>query len=282
MSGGGREPAERRPLIAANWKMHFRAGEPAAYLSALLRPAPDLSDRDAVIFAPAPLLAETARGLAGTGIAVGAQTTHWEDRGAFTGEVSGPMAASAGATFCLVGHSERRLLFGEDHAAVARKLAAAFRNGLRPVLCVGERLEERRAGHELATVESQLRSALEGLGQPELARLAVAYEPVWAIGTGETATPEVAGAMHAAIREVLRGTAGDVAGSGTAGDVAGSGTAGDVAGSIPLLYGGSVTPGNVDALMKQPEIDGVLAGGASLDPASFRRILDFGRAPSPA
>jgi triosephosphate isomerase len=240
--------------------MHFRAGEAARYFAAFLAPPPDLADRDALFCVPAPLLPEAARALAGTAIALGAQNIHWEDRGPFTGEVSGPMVASTGASHCLVGHSERRQLFGEDDAAVARKLRAALRNGLSPVLCVGEGLDERRAGRATAAVLGQLERALEGLDVAALETSAIAYEPVWAIGTGETATPEIAAEMHAAIRNALRRLLGDAA-----------------AGRLRILYGGSVTPENAERLLAEPEIDGALVGGASLDPLAFRRILDAGR-----
>jgi triosephosphate isomerase len=241
--------------------MHFRAGDAARYFAEFLAPPPDLADRDALFLVPAPLVPEAAGAVAGTPLAVGGQNLHWEDQGAFTGEVSGPMLAAAGASSCLVGHSERRHLFGEDDAAVARKLRAALRNGLRPLLCVGERLEERRAGRAAATVLAQLTRALEGLEPADLERVTVAYEPVWAIGTGETATPEIAAAMHAEIRGAFAG----VAGRG-------------LAASLRVLYGGSVTPENVDGLMAESEIDGALVGGASLKPKAFRRIVDFGRA----
>ncbi len=250
----------RRPLLAANWKMHFRAGDAARYFETFLDHPPDLSDRDALFLVPAPLLPEAVRAVAGTPLAVGGQNVHWEDQGAFTGEVSGPMLAAAGASHCLAGHSERRDLFGEDDAVVSRKLRAIVRNGLRPLLCVGERLEERRAGRAGATVLAQLGRALEGLDPAGLERLVVAYEPVWAIGTGETATPEIAAAMHADIRNAFSDLAGPALGA-----------------SLRVLYGGSVTPENIDALMREPEIDGALVGGASLEPRAFRRIVDFER-----
>jgi len=242
--------------MAANWKMHFTAGEAARYLAEFLGRPLDLSQTDVVFFVPAPLLAEAAAALADHDAAVGAQNIHWEDRGPYTGEISGPMVAAAGASYCLVGHSERRQLFGENHAAVALKLAAILRNGLRPVLCVGERIEERRAGRARQTVVAQLRSALAERGEAELARLEIAYEPVWAIGTGETATPEIAAEMHSAIRAEL-------------GDLGGE----RVARAVRILYGGSVTAENAERLMNEPEIDGALVGGASLDPESFRRIV---------
>lgn len=240
--------------------MHFRAGEVSRYFHSFLEGMPELSDRDAVFFVPAPLLPEAVEAVRGRNLAIGAQNIYWEDSGAFTGEVSGPMVTGAGASHCLVGHSERRLLFGDDAEAVVRKLKAVLRNALLPVLCVGERIEERRAGRARDTVMDQLRTALRPLAGPDFARLAVAYEPVWAIGTGETATPEIAAAMHETIRAGLRELAGQ-----------------PIAESTRILYGGSVTPSNIDRLMEEPGIDGVLVGGASLKPESFRRIVEFGR-----
>ncbi|MFN2433560.1 MAG: triose-phosphate isomerase [Gemmatimonadota bacterium] len=250
--------ALRRPLMAANWKMHFTAGEAARYLEAFFAGAPSDSAREVVFFVPAALLAESCAAATGRAAAVGAQNIHWEDRGAFTGETSAPMVSAAGASHCLVGHSERRQLFHEDDATIRRKLLAALRNGLHPLLCVGERIAERRGGGARETVVRQLLGALEGLAAADLEPLSVAYEPVWAIGTGETATPDVAAEMHAHVRDALRQLAGDALARGTR-----------------ILYGGSVTPANVDQLMARPEIDGVLVGGASLDPAAFRRIVDF-------
>jgi triosephosphate isomerase len=171
------------------------------------------------------------------------------------------MLAAAGATHCLVGHSERRRLFGEDDAIVGRKLRASLRNGLHPVLCVGETLEERREGSARATVERQLRVALGDLTPAEMSRVTFAYEPVWAIGTGETATPQTAAEMHAAVRTLLRAIAGE-----------------GFADTARILYGGSVTPSNVDALLAEADIDGALVGGASLDPLGFLRIARFGMA----
>jgi triosephosphate isomerase len=226
--------------------MHFVAGEAARYLAAFRAGGEVPDGRDVLFAVPAPLLVEAAQALAGTRLELAGQDLHWEEKGAFTGEVSGPMIAAAGATHCLVGHSERRRLFGEDDAVVARKVRAALRSGLRPVLCVGETLEERRAGRARATVERQLDAALQGLPADAFARIALAYEPVWAIGTGETATPETAAEMHAAVR---------------------------------ILYGGSVTPANAGALLAEAEVDGALVGGASLDPLGFLAIVRARPAP---
>jgi triosephosphate isomerase len=241
--------------------MHFVAGEAARYLAAFRAGGEVPDGRDVLFAVPAPLLVEAAQALAGTRLELAGQDLHWEEKGAFTGEVSGPMIAAAGATHCLVGHSERRRLFGEDDAVVARKIRAALRSGLRPVLCVGETLEERRAGRARATVERQLDAALQGLPADAFARIALAYEPVWAIGTGETATPETAAEMHAAVRSRLRTIAGDPADG------------------VRILYGGSVTPANAGALLAEAEVDGALVGGASLDPLGFLAIVRARPAP---
>nr|MBA2565913.1 triosephosphate isomerase [Gemmatimonadota bacterium] len=193
----------RLPLMAANWKMHFRSGEAARYLAEFLEPGLDRGGCEVLFCVPASLLGEAVAAARGTDLRIGAQNMHWEDAGAFTGEISGPMIASVGATHCLVGHSERRHVFGEDDAVAAQKLRAALRNGIRPVLCVGERIEERRGGHAETVVAHQVRRALEGLAVVELEKVALAYEPVWAIGTGETATPEIARHMHGCVREAL-------------------------------------------------------------------------------
>jgi triosephosphate isomerase len=244
--------------------MHFGAGDATRYFEAFRSSAPDLQGREVLFFVPAPLLCESVAALRPTVIAVGAQNIHWEERGPYTGEVSAEMVASTGAGYCLVGHSERRLLFGEDDPAAARKLKAALRHRLKPLLCVGERLDERRAGGAEARVVAQLERALQELNAAEIGRVAVAYEPVWAIGTGETATPEIATAMHRVVRDTLGRLAGP-----------------QVAAGVRILYGGSVTPANIDRLMAEPEIDGVLVGGASLDPMSFRRIVAFETAVPP-
>lgn len=242
-----------RLLFAANWKMHLDPDEANSFLDDFLEQYASRDDRDVAFFPPGVSLARVAWQLEEEGrteILVGAQNVHWEPKGAFTGETSVPLAKGAGARAALIGHSERRHIFGETDAETHRKVRAVLGGGLMAVLCVGETLEEREAGNTAAVVERQLRAALEGVS-PD-ADLVIAYEPVWAIGTGKNATPDDANAVHATIREVL--------------------------GSLGLprrtrvLYGGSVKPDNAGELVAMPEIDGVLVGGASLDPESWARI----------
>jgi triosephosphate isomerase len=203
-------------------------------------------------------LAPVAERLAGSRVLLAGQNLHWEDKGAFTGEVSGPMLKAVGCTHVIVGHSERRQLFGDTDEWVARRVGAALRNGLTPIVCVGETLQEREADETWAVIDRQTRSALFGLDAAAIARLVLAYEPVWAIGTGKVATPEQAQEVHAAVRALLAELAGPA-----------------VAAAIRILYGGSVKPDNIDALMRQPDLDGALVGGASLNAADFTRIVHF-------
>ena len=211
-----------------------------------------------VIAPTAPALTEVAREIDGSGYKLAGQDLHWEDSGAFTGEVSAPMLVAAGCSHVIIGHSERRQYFGETDESVARKVKAALRHGLTPIICVGETLEEREGGETLKVIARQVRGGLEGLDSAALDGIVVAYEPVWAIGTGKVATPDQAQEVHASIRSIL----GELAGAG-------------VANGIRLLYGGSVKPDNVDNLMAQDDIDGALVGGASLKAADFARIVGF-------
>jgi triosephosphate isomerase len=244
-------------VIAGNWKMNLGPGETRAFFARLdLVGVPDT--RELVVFPPALSLSVAAQCFQRDArIALGVQHIHWEDRGAFTGEISAPMAREAGATFALVGHSERRHLFGETDEQVRLKVAAARRHGLVPVICVGETLAERRAGQAEAVIVRQLEAALPSLDPSERALLA--YEPVWAIGTGETATPRDASAAHAALRARLAEAWGEGGALGVA-----------------ILYGGSVRPDNAAELLAAPGVDGLLVGGASLDPDSFARIASAG------
>jgi len=239
--------SERRPVVAANWKMHRGPSSTAAFF-AEFRPAAGRARTRLQFFVPAVSLA-SARASAQVEAEFGVQNVHWEPQGALTGEISAEMALDAGAVLALIGHSERRHVFGETDAEVARKTQAALRAGLVPVVCVGERLEERRAGRLQEVLRRQASAVAPHL---EGARdWIVAYEPVWAIGTGETATPEDAAEAHATVRDALRG-----------------------AGAGPVLYGGSVKPANAAELLSVPGVDGVLVGGASLDPREFARIVD--------
>ena len=246
----------KRPVFAANWKMHHGPSDASAFMRSFLAHYPRRSDRTVVIFPPALSLAAVRDALAERpDVLAGVQNIHWEDKGAFTGEVSAGIARDAGARLALVGHSERRHVFGETDEQTALKCAAAARAGLIPMLCVGELLEEREAGATEDVVLRQLRAGLARLEGPQLGSIAIAYEPVWAIGTGRTATPEDAAAVHVTIRAALREIVGDRGGS------------------VPILYGGSVNRGNVEALLAAEQVDGVLVGGASLEAQGWSKLV---------
>jgi triosephosphate isomerase len=241
------------PVIAGNWKMHHGPDAAREFFRRFVLEYPEHVDRSVAFFPPAVSLAAAREAAAERAdLRFGVQNVYWEPKGAFTGEISPPLAAEAGASLALVGHSERRQHFGETPQDTARKVAACVAAEILPVLCVGETLEQREAGTALAVVEAQLRVGLEH-ARPD--RLLVAYEPVWAIGTGRTASPADAAHMHAAIRQFLAGHFGETAAPG-----------------IPILYGGSVKPDNAESLLAAPEIDGLLVGGASLDAGDFARI----------
>jgi len=250
----------RRPVLAANWKMNNGPTAASAFLSAFLQRYTARNDRTVILFPSAIAFAAAKSGTAERpDIQLGVQNIHSAEKGAFTGETSAAMAQDAGARFVLVGHSERRHVFGETDAQTAEKVSRALTQGLMPVLCVGETIEEREGGQTEAVVVRQLRAALAALASRDagaLASLVIAYEPVWAIGTGRTATPEDASAAHAAIRAELR----------TLG--------GATSDAIPILYGGSVTASNAAALLAAPGVDGLLVGGASLDPESWATICN--------
>jgi triosephosphate isomerase len=244
-----------RPLIyAANWKMNLGPAAACRFLERFLEITSPLEGRSLWFFPPAVSLAAVSQAVrARPDIVVGAQNIHWELKGAFTGEVSLPMVQEAGATAALVGHSERRHLFGETDDQVARKTAAALNAGLTPLVCVGETLAEREGGRTEAVILRQLAPLLERVSADDWARLVVAYEPVWAIGTGRTATPDDAAQVHELIRFTIarRG----------------------VPARVRILYGGSVNPANVPALLARPELDGVLVGGASVDPDGWAELV---------
>jgi triosephosphate isomerase len=255
----------RRRLIAANWKMNKAIAEAVAFVSPLRDALPKLGGVDLALFPSFFCVRPVSDELAGTTVAVGAQDMYHEKEGAFTGEVSGRMLRDAGATMVLIGHSERRHILGEQDEVVARKLGAALRDGLVPLLCVGETLAERDAGRARAVVESQLGAACDGLS-PELARrVVIAYEPVWAIGTGRVASPKDAAEMHAAVRAWLLETFDT-----------------DLASHARVLYGGSVKPENASGLLASDDVDGFLIGGASLDPASYIGIAAAAAGQRPA
>ena len=243
------------PILAANWKMNNGPTLTREFMQAFLDQYPRQSDRTVIFFPPALSVAAVAAAIANRrDIVLGVQNVYWEDQGAFTGETSVSMARDAGATVVLVGHSERRHVFGETDDETAMKCAAAERAGLTPLLCVGEKLDQREAGQAEAVVVSQLRTGLSGMTRLAVRDVMIAYEPVWAIGTGRTATPEDASAMHDVIRRELNGINGDRARS------------------TPILYGGSVNPSNAKSLLAAREVDGLLVGGASLDAGSWLAI----------
>jgi triosephosphate isomerase (TIM) len=241
------------PVIAGNWKMHKGPDAARKFCREFIQVAPTTS-RTLVIFPPALSLTVVRAALAEHRMGVGVQNLHWEPEGAFTGETSALMAREAGAEFALVGHSERRHVFGETDEETGRKVVAARNAGLFPVLCVGETLAERQAGRLEDVILRQLDAGIHGLDSGDLSHLLLAYEPVWAIGTGETATPEDAADAHQRLRARLRERMGDAAEL------------------VPILYGGSVKPDNASDLLAADDVDGVLVGGASLDPRGFARI----------
>jgi triosephosphate isomerase len=248
----------RRALIIGNWKMHKVVAEAVEFARELAGDFKARADRDVAIAPPFTALPALSALLKDTPIALCAQDVHWEQEGAFTGEVSAPMLLDAGCRYVLVGHSERRSLFGESNEDVNRKARAALRTGLSPVVCVGETLDERAADQTVSVIRRQLKEGLNNISADDIRRSIVAYEPVWAIGTGKTATPEQAVEVHDFIRQFLERIYGK-----------------DLAEEIRVLYGGSVSPDNAGTLMKQKDIDGVLVGGASLDAESFRKIIDY-------
>ncbi|HET8650701.1 MAG TPA: triose-phosphate isomerase [Gemmatimonadales bacterium] len=244
----------RSLLFAANWKMHHGPAEARQFASQFMARNSADPARHLWFFPPAVSLAATAAAFAERAdIRVGAQNVHWEEKGAFTGETSVPLARAAGAAGALVGHSERRHLFGETDEETRRKVMALLAADLTPFLCVGETLEQREQGATEAIVLRQVRAALEGLTAAQLGGVVIAYEPVWAIGTGRNATPEDASAVHAVIRAELAALG--------------------AVGHQPILYGGSVNAGNAAALLGRREVDGVLVGGASLDAAGWAGIV---------
>ena len=248
-----------RPFIAGNWKMHKTIGE-AATLAKELRAALDgVTGCDVVVCPPFPALAAVREALAGSPIGLGAQNVHWEEQGAFTGAVS-PRMLQGLCDYVIIGHSERRTLFGETDEMVSKKLHAALAHGLRPVLCVGENLQQNQAGETTAFVGDQVRAAFAGITAEKARLITVAYEPLWAIGTGLPATGEGAErTIGGTVRAVLATLYGD-----------------DVAQVVRVQYGGSVKPGNITEFMIQPNIDGALVGGASLRAADFAAIVERG------
>lgn len=248
----------RRPLIAGNWKMHTDILEAYLLVSEIKECTAGLSDRDVLLAPPSIALHEVSRVLQDSDILVGSQNVCWAEKGAFTGEISPTMVKAAGGVAAIIGHSERRQIFHEDDAMVNKRVLGALEHGLIPIFCIGETLEEREEGKTFELLESQVRKGLEGVTAEDMAKTVVAYEPVWAIGTGKTATKEQAQEVHAFIRKLLAEMYEKA-----------------IADSVRILYGGSVKPDNVDQLMAQPDIDGALVGGAALNAESFCRIINF-------
>ena len=248
----------RIPLIAGNWKMYKTIGEAVELVEALLRDVGSTSDREVLVCPPYTALHALSPLLQDSPIALGAQDVFYEAQGAFTGAISPAMLRDVGCRYAIVGHSERRQIFGEVDAVINRKLHAALKHGLRPILCVGETKPQRDAGEAEAIVVGQVRAGLAAVAADSMPEIVIAYEPVWAIGTGDTATPADAQSMHATIRRTLVDLYDQA-----------------VADQIRIQYGGSVKPDNVDELMGQPDIDGALVGGASLKADSFLRIVQF-------
>ena len=253
----------RRPILAANWKMYKTVGEALAFVEEFLRYTKGMDAVEIVLAPPFTALEPLARALAGTPLKLAAQNVAGHEEGAFTGEVAPRMLADLGCSYTLVGHSERRHLFGETDQLIARKVELLLQHGIRPLVCVGETLAQRESGQTFKVLGTQLDACVSHVPPERAAELVIAYEPVWAIGTGKTATPLLAQEAHAFIRERL----GKVFGESAA--------------RMRIQYGGSVKPDNVYALMAEQDIDGALVGGASLDSASFSRIVHFDRPEEP-
>ena len=254
---GGAPVQSRRPLVVGNWKLHNARAEAQALAEGIVKRTASLSGVDIAVAPVYTALATVGAALAGSAVRLSAQDVYWESKGAFTGEVSAPLLRDAGCSYCIVGHSERRQLFGEQDDQVRRKVAALLQAGVTPILCIGESLALREAGQAESVVLGQLQAALEGLSEQQAAGIAVAYEPVWAIGTGRNASPADAQSMHAAIRRAL-----------------GQRFSPALAATLRILYGGSVKPDNARSLLSEPDVDGALVGGASLDVESFAAIAN--------
>jgi len=249
---------KRVPIIAGNWKMNMTATQARELTSKLIPLVANVKDRDIVLSPPFTSIAAVAETIKGTNIGLAAQNLHWEDKGAFTGEISADMLLDSGCKYVIIGHSERRQYFGETEETVNRKVKQALKKGLLPILCVGETLAEREAGRLNEIISRQVTGGLKDISTDDMKKVVIAYEPVWAIGTGKTATPEQANEVHALIRQKVKALYST-----------------DIAEGLRIQYGGSVTPENVSTLMAMPDIDGALVGGASLKPESFAALVRF-------
>lgn len=250
----------RIPLIAGNWKMFKTVQETVVFIKELKGLVKDVNDVEIVVAPPFTAIHAAAEAARNTNVGVAAQDLYWEKQGAFTGEIAPAMIKEAGAVYAIVGHSERRRLFGETDQIVNRKVLAALGGGLTPIVCIGETLEQREANETLAVLDRQVKDGLDSLSGEQLTDLVIAYEPVWAIGTGRNATAAQAGEAHTHIRKRLRQWFG-----------------GDAAEKCQILYGGSVKPDNIRELIAEEDVDGALVGGASLDVASFAEIVTKSR-----
>jgi triosephosphate isomerase len=250
----------RHPFIAGNWKMFKTVHDTVVYVKEFRILVKDIEDVEIVIAPPFMAVHAAAEAARNSNIGVAAQNLHWERDGAFTGEISGPMIKEAGAEYVIIGHSERRTLFGETDQSVNRKIGAAIAAGLVPIVCIGETLAEREAGETLSVLDRQIKTGFDGITGEQVGALVIAYEPVWAIGTGRTATADQAQEAHAHIRQRLRQWFGAPA-----------------ADECHVIYGGSVKPDNTKDLIAQPDVDGALVGGASLDIKSFFEIVSRSR-----
>ena len=246
------------PFIAGNWKMYKTVWEAVDLVHQLRKEFSKPVDRDIVIAPPFTALYPVAEALKGSMIHLCAQNLHWEEEGAYTGEISAGMLVDVGCKYVIIGHSERRKFFNEDGLKINRKIKTALKFDLRPIFCVGENLSERESGRTFIVVEKQIEEGLINLSSNDIERVIIAYEPVWAIGTGKTATPDQAEEVHCFIRNVIAQSYGK-----------------ETSGKIVILYGGSVNPGNIANLMDQPDIGGALVGGASLDVETFIKIVKF-------
>lgn len=249
---------ERKALIAGNWKMHTTTAEARALATAIAGFCRDIDDRDVLLAPPFTALHDVADCVASAGILVAAQNVCWEEKGAYTGEISPVMIKAAGGTAAIVGHSERRQIFFETDEMINKRVVGALAFDLVVILCIGETLAERESGETFVILERQLRKGLAEVPASSMSKVVIAYEPVWAIGTGRTASKEQAQEVHTFIRQLIVGMYEK-----------------DIAAHLRILYGGSVKPTNIDELMAQPDIDGVLVGGAALDVQSFWRIIAF-------
>jgi triosephosphate isomerase (TIM) len=251
---------KRTPILAANWKMHKSIAESIDFVTQLKREVDSVSDVDIVLCPSYTALSSVSEVLGESNIQLGAQDLYWEPKGAFTGEVAASQLKDAGCAFTIIGHSERRQIFGETNNAVSKKIKAALGAGLLPIVCVGETLGEREAGQTQAVVAKQFTEGFEGITKQEFEKIVIAYEPVWAIGTGRTATSAQAQEVHSYIRQLAK----DKYKEASAG--------------LRIQYGGSVKPNNIAELMAQPDVDGALVGGASLEVGSFVQILNYKKA----